>query len=175
MVAEAAPGGSLRVPVSLGLKSKMNKTGTRQALEREITKELGQTGSPTRILNDGSVTFAWFMTNRFIPLKETVWKDETAKTKKFLNHASTRAISQIHSFAISRRSHPSISQYRCEVWFCPERDRRTRLPGEDSTSGTRHGRGDRSTDRLGIRLRRRDRRLSGRCRTVGQRFWLATS
>ncbi len=75
---------TVRVPVSLGLKSKMNKTEARQTLEREITKQLGQTGSPTRILNDGSVTFAWFVTNRFIPLKEAVWKDETAKTKKFL-------------------------------------------------------------------------------------------
>ena len=75
---------SVRVPVSLGPKSKMTKTEARQALEREITKQLGQAGSPTRIMNDGSVTFAWFVTNRFIPLKEAVWKDETAKTKKFL-------------------------------------------------------------------------------------------
>jgi integrase len=75
---------TVRVPVSLGLRSTMNKTEAGQALEREITKQLGQTGSPTRILNDGSVTFAWFVTNRFIPLKEAVWKDETAKTKKFL-------------------------------------------------------------------------------------------
>jgi hypothetical protein len=35
-------------------------------------------------MNDGSVTFAWFVNNRFIPLKEAVWKDETAKTKKVL-------------------------------------------------------------------------------------------
>ena len=60
---------SVCIPVSLGLKSKMNKTEARHALEREITKQLGQTGSPTRIMNDGSVTFGWFVTNRFIPLK----------------------------------------------------------------------------------------------------------
>jgi hypothetical protein len=41
-------------------------------------------GSPTRIINDGSVTLAWFVNNRFIPLKEAVWKEETAKTKKLL-------------------------------------------------------------------------------------------
>ncbi len=75
---------SVRVPISLGPKSKMTKTEARQTLEREITKQLGQPGSPTRIMNDGSVTFAWFVTNRFLPLKEAVWKEETAKTKKFL-------------------------------------------------------------------------------------------
>jgi integrase len=62
----------------------LSKTEARQALEREIIKQLGQPGSPTRIMNDGSVTFAWFVTNRFLPLKEAVWKDETAKTKKIL-------------------------------------------------------------------------------------------
>jgi len=75
---------SVRVPVNLGPKSKMTKTEARQALEREITKQLGQPGSPTRIINDGSVTLGWFVNNRFIPLKEAVWKEETAKTKKIL-------------------------------------------------------------------------------------------
>jgi integrase len=75
---------SVRVPVILGLKSKLTKTEARQALEREITKQLGQPGSPTRIMNDGSVTFGWFVTNRFIPLKEAVWKTSTADVKKLL-------------------------------------------------------------------------------------------
>src|ERR1700761_7504123 len=75
---------SVRVPVNLGPKSKMTKTEARRALEREITKQLGQPGSPTRITNDGSVTLGWFVNNRFIPLKEAVWKEETAKTKKLL-------------------------------------------------------------------------------------------
>jgi integrase len=35
-------------------------------------------------MNDGSVTFKWFVANRFIPLKEAAWKEETAKTKKLL-------------------------------------------------------------------------------------------
>ena len=34
-----------------------DKTEARQTLEREITKQLGQPGSPSRIMNDGSVTF----------------------------------------------------------------------------------------------------------------------
>jgi integrase len=75
---------SVRVPVNLGPKSKLTKTEARQALEREITKQLGQPGSPTRIINDGSVTLGWFVNSRFIPLKEAVWKEETAKTKKLL-------------------------------------------------------------------------------------------
>jgi integrase len=75
---------TVRVPVILGLKSKMSKFEAREALQREITKQIGEPGSPTRIMNDGSVTFAWFVENRFLPLKETAWKEETAKTKKIL-------------------------------------------------------------------------------------------
>jgi integrase len=87
---------SVRVPVNLGPKSKMTKTEARQALEREITKQLGQPGSPSRILNDGSVTFGWFVTNRFLPLKEAVWKEETAKTKKILiQHDLVEPLSEI--------------------------------------------------------------------------------
>jgi integrase len=75
---------SVRVPLNLGPKSKITKTEARQALEREITKQLGQPGSPTRIINDGSATLGWFVNNRFIPLKEAVWKEETPKTKNLL-------------------------------------------------------------------------------------------
>ena len=75
---------TVRVPIILGLKSQMTKTEAREALQREITKQLGQPGSPTRVMNDGSVTLGWFVNNRFIPLKEAVWKEETAKTKKLL-------------------------------------------------------------------------------------------
>src|SRR5277367_765828 len=75
---------TVRVPVILGLKSKMSKFEAREALQREITKQVGQPGSPTRVMNDGSVTFGWFIKNRFLPLKEAVWKDETAKTKTIL-------------------------------------------------------------------------------------------
>jgi hypothetical protein len=73
-----------RVTVILGLRSQMSKGEAREALQREITKQLGQAGSPNRITNDCSVTFAWFVNNRFIPLKEAVWKEETAKIKKLL-------------------------------------------------------------------------------------------
>ena len=73
-----------RVPVILGLKSKISKFEAREALQREITKQIGDSGSPTRVMNDGSVTFAWFVENRFLPLKEAAWKEETAKTKTIL-------------------------------------------------------------------------------------------
>jgi integrase len=74
----------IRVPVILGLKSKLSKFEAREALQREITKQMGDPGSPTRVMNDGSVTFAWFVENRFLPLKEAAWKEETAKTKTIL-------------------------------------------------------------------------------------------
>ena len=75
---------TVRVTAILGLRSKMSKSEARDALEREITKQNGQSASGNRIMNDGSVTFGWFVKNRFIPLKEAAWKEETAKTKKLL-------------------------------------------------------------------------------------------
>jgi integrase len=73
-----------RVTVILGQRSQMSKGEAREALQCEITKQMGQAGSANKIMNDGSVTFGWFVRNRFIPLKEAAWKEETAKTKKFL-------------------------------------------------------------------------------------------
>ena len=61
------------VPMVLGLKSQFTKFEAREALEREITKLTGKsTGS--RTVNDASVTFGWFVRNRFFPLKEAHWK-----------------------------------------------------------------------------------------------------
>jgi integrase len=75
---------TVRVSIILGLKSKMSKFEAREALQREITKQVGRPGSPTRVMNDGSVTFAWFVENRFLPVKGAAWKEETAKTKTIL-------------------------------------------------------------------------------------------
>jgi len=61
------------VSVVLGPKSQMKATEAREALEREITKQTGQTRP-----NAGAVR------NRFFPLKEAHWKEETAKVKKLL-------------------------------------------------------------------------------------------
>jgi integrase len=62
----------------------MSKSEAREALQREITKQNGQTGDRGRIMNDSSVTFGWFVRNRYFPLKEGHWKEETAKVKKLL-------------------------------------------------------------------------------------------
>ena len=73
------------VSVVLGLKSQMKASEAREALERELTKQTGQTGpNAGRVMNDSSVTFGWFVRNRFFPLKEAHWKEETAKVKKLL-------------------------------------------------------------------------------------------
>ena len=71
------------VPVVLGLKSQMTKYQAREALEREITKQIGP-DIGRKVMNDGSVTFGWFVRNRFFPLKEANWKEETAKVKKLI-------------------------------------------------------------------------------------------
>ena len=75
---------TVRIAVILGSRSHMKRAEARDALEREITKRSGQAGDPNRVMNDGSVTFGWFVPNRFLPLKEASWKEETAKVKKLL-------------------------------------------------------------------------------------------
>jgi integrase len=69
------------VSVILGLKSQMTKFEAREALTAEVTKQTGQ-NLGGRILNDSSVTFGWFVRNRYYPLREANWKPETAKVKK---------------------------------------------------------------------------------------------
>ncbi len=64
---------------------KKEASEAREALERELTKQTGHTGpNAGRVMNDSSVTFGWFVRNRFFPLKEAHWKEETAKVKKLL-------------------------------------------------------------------------------------------
>jgi integrase len=62
----------------------MKRSEGREALEREITKQNGQMSDAGRVMNDGSVSFGWFVRNRFLPLKEANWKEETSKVKKLL-------------------------------------------------------------------------------------------
>jgi len=71
---------SVRVCVRLGLKSQMTKLKARDALKAEITKQTGQLADG-RILKDGSVTFEWFVRNRYFPLRQGDWRPETAKEK----------------------------------------------------------------------------------------------
>jgi integrase len=73
-------------PVVLGLKSEMSKSEAREKLEGEIAR---LTGQPTAdgVVKNGTVTFGWFVRNRFLPLKEADWRAETAKVKKYLIQA----------------------------------------------------------------------------------------
>jgi integrase len=71
------------VSIVLGLKSQFTKFEARESLEREIAKLTGQS-SGSKSAKDASVTFGWFVRNRFLPLKEAHWKEETAKVKTLL-------------------------------------------------------------------------------------------
>jgi hypothetical protein len=71
------------IPIVLGPKSEPTKFQARERLEQEITKQSG-VDSASRVMNDGSVTFGWFVRNRFFPLKEANWKPETAKVKRLI-------------------------------------------------------------------------------------------
>ncbi|WP_263415223.1 site-specific integrase [Terriglobus albidus] len=73
-------------PILLGLKSEMTKREAREKLEREIVRLTGQTIEDGTVKN-GTVTFGWFVRNRYLPLKEADWREETAKTKKYLIQA----------------------------------------------------------------------------------------
>ena len=63
----------------LGLKSQLTKGVAREALQKEIAKQTGQ-NLGGRIKKDGSVTFGWFVRNRYYPLRD--WRPETEKVKK---------------------------------------------------------------------------------------------
>jgi len=69
--------------VILGLKSEMSKYEAREKLEREIARLGGQSTGDRSVVN-GSVTFEWFVNNRYLPLKEADWREETGKVKKHL-------------------------------------------------------------------------------------------
>jgi len=68
------------VCILLELKSRMTKAGARDALRMEITKQTGQ-NLGGRVLKDSSVTFEWFIRNRYFPVRKGDWRPETAKGK----------------------------------------------------------------------------------------------
>ncbi|HEX5284174.1 MAG TPA: tyrosine-type recombinase/integrase [Bryocella sp.] len=70
----------------LGLKSEFSKSEAREKLEDEIAK-LGGRATGDQVPINGSVTFEWFVKNRYLPLKEGDWREETAKIKKYLIQA----------------------------------------------------------------------------------------
>jgi len=69
-----------KVCVKLALKTKMTKLQAREALRAEVTKHTGQ-NLGGRVLKDSSITFAWFVLNRYFPLRKGDWRPETAKEK----------------------------------------------------------------------------------------------
>ncbi|WP_213806597.1 site-specific integrase [Granulicella sp. dw_53] len=69
-----------KIPIRLGLKTQLNKLKARLVLREEITKRNGQIPEG-RVLKDGSVTFEWFVRNRYFPLRKGDWRPETAVTK----------------------------------------------------------------------------------------------
>ena len=70
---------SVRVCVRLGLKTEMTKAAAREALRSEIAKQTGQLPDG-RLLKD-TVTFEWFVRERYFPLRQGDWRPETAKEK----------------------------------------------------------------------------------------------
>ena len=71
----------VRVCVRLGFKIADDEAhGARSASKAEIAKQTGQIADG-RILKDGTVTFEWFVRNRYFPLRQGDWRPETAKEK----------------------------------------------------------------------------------------------
>lgn len=77
---------TVSTPIVLGLKSQMTKTEAREKLASEIIRLTGQTSEEGTVKN-GTVTFGWFVRNRYLPLKESDWREETAKVKRYLIEA----------------------------------------------------------------------------------------
>lgn len=77
---------TVSTPVVLGLKSEMTKFEAREKLELEIKRLTGQI-TKEGVVRNGTVTLGWFVRNRYLPLKEADWKEETAKTKRYLIQA----------------------------------------------------------------------------------------
>jgi integrase len=70
--------------VILGFKSEMSKSQARQKLESEIAK-LGKLPlNSDKSMVNGGVTFGWFVRNRYLPLKEADWREDTASVKKHI-------------------------------------------------------------------------------------------
>jgi integrase len=58
----------------------MNKLGARDALRVEVAKRTNQSAEG-KVLKDSSVTFGWFVRNRYFLLRKGDWRPETAITK----------------------------------------------------------------------------------------------
>ena len=104
------------VPVRLGLKSQMTKLAARDALRAEIAKQTGKVADG-RILKDGTVTFEWFVRNRYFPLREGDWRPETAREKKaqieidLISKFGSEPIESIDKFELQTHVNDLASRY----------------------------------------------------------------
>jgi len=73
--------------VILGLKSEMSKSQAREKLEGEIARMGKQPLNGDKSMISGAVTLGWFVTHRYLPLKEADWREQTAKVKRYLIEA----------------------------------------------------------------------------------------
>lgn len=120
---------TVSTPVALGLKSEMTKFQAREKLEREIARLTGQI-TEDGVIKNGTVTFGWFVRNRYLPLKEADWKEETAKVKKHLIQADLSTNSRISG---SKTSTSSFFRSTSTSW--PKHDRRKECCRSDPTCG----------------------------------------
>src|ERR1700690_3776172 len=68
------------VSVVLGLKSQMKASEAREVLEREITKQTGQSGpNAGRVMNDSSVTFGWVCSEPLFPSQRGALEGRNSK------------------------------------------------------------------------------------------------
>ncbi|MBB5059106.1 hypothetical protein HDF16_003829 [Granulicella aggregans] len=93
----------------------MTKDEAHAALRDEIAKKTGQIGDG-RVLKDGSVTFEWFVRNRYFPLRQGDWRPETAREKKaqieidLIAKFGTHSLDSIDKFEL--QTHVNIWQRR---------------------------------------------------------------
>jgi hypothetical protein len=66
--------------IALGLASDMTKLEAQEMLEYQIVRQTGR-HHQEQIPIDGTVPFGWFVRKRFFPLKEAMWRPETAKVR----------------------------------------------------------------------------------------------
>lgn len=93
------------ISVVLGMRSQLSKFEAKEVLEREIAAATG-TITDRKSASTPSVTFGWFVRQRFFPLKEADWREETAKVKRYLIEAdliekfNADRLEQIDKFAL---------------------------------------------------------------------------
>jgi integrase len=108
------------VSVVLGLKSQMTKHEAREALGRDITANTGQ-ATDGRPMMDGTVSFGWFVRNRYYPLREGSWKPETAKTKRY--QIERDLVQKFEHVALERLDRFTLQTHVNHLASCLSRDR----------------------------------------------------